>query len=125
MVVFMEWNVMMWGTYLILMFCYDPVFLGPSHPVTIILGLVCLVGAILMFKKQLHITQWGRNIRFALATVIVFWTFVEICGRNGFFNEIWNDPMNHPLQMALILAAFVAVICTSIFFSRYISKEDV
>ena len=79
----------------------------------------------LMFKKQLHITQWGRNIRFALATVIVFWTFVEICGRNGFFNEIWNDPMNHPLQMALILAAFVAVICTTIFFSRYISKEDV
>lgn len=124
MIVFMEWNVMMWGIYLILMFCYDPVFLGPSHPVTIILALVCLIGAILMLKKQLYISQWGRNIRFALATVIVFWTFVEICGRNGFFNEIWNDPMNHPLQMVLILAAFVAVICITVFFSRYISTED-
>ena len=124
MVVFIEWNVMMWGVYLILMFCYDPVFLGPSHPVTIILALVCLIGALLMLKKQLYISQWGRNIRFALATVIIFWTFVEICGRNGFFNEIWNDPMNHPLQMLLILATFGAVTGITVFFSRYISDDE-
>lgn len=28
--------------------------------------------SILMLKKELHIAAWGRNIRYALATVIVF-----------------------------------------------------
>ena len=32
-VTFMEWNVMMWGIYLLMMFCYDPVFLGQDHHV--------------------------------------------------------------------------------------------
>lgn len=123
-VVFMEWNVMMWGCYLVLMFCYDPVFFGQSHPVTVVFALVCLIGSALMLKKQLHISTWGRNIRFALATVIVFWTFVEIVGRNGFFNEIWTDPMNHKTGVALIFAAFVAVIALTMFFSRYISVEE-
>ncbi len=123
-VVFMEWNVMMWGVYLVLMFCYDPVFLGQSHPVTIIFALVCLVGAALMLKKQLHISSWGRNIRFALATVIVFWSFVEIAGRNGFFNEIWTDPMNHVTGVSLIFAAFVGVIAATVFFSRFITVDN-
>lgn len=123
-VVFMEWNVMMWGCYLVLMFCYDPVFLGQSHPVTVVFALVCLIGSALMLKKQLHISTWGRNIRFALATVIVFWTFVEIVGRNGFFSEIWTDPMNHKTGVAVIFAAFVAVIALTMFFSRYISVEE-
>ena len=105
--VFMEWNVMMWGVYLLLMFCYDPVFLGQSHPVTLLIGAIALVSTFLMIKKQLLIRQWGRNIRFALATVIVFWTFVEICGRNGLFNEVWTDPVNHITEMAIILGAFI------------------
>lgn len=123
-VVFMEWNVMMWGVYLVLMFCYDPVFLGQSHPVTLIFALVCLVGSILMLKKQLHIFSWGRNMRFALATVIVFWSFVEIAARNGFFNEIWTDPMNHLVGMGVIFAAFIAVIGATLFFSRYITVDS-
>lgn len=105
--VFMEWNVMMWGVYLLLMFCYDPVFLGQSHPVTLLIAAVALVSTLLMIKKQLLISQWGRNIRFALATVIVFWTAVEICGRNGLFNEVWTDPVNHITEMVIILGAFV------------------
>lgn len=105
--VFMEWNVMMWGVYLLLMFCYDPVFLGQSHPVTLLIAAIALVSTFMMIKKQLLIKQWGRNIRFALATVIVFWTFVEICGRNGMFNEVWTDPVNHITEMAIILGAFI------------------
>lgn len=109
-VIFMEWNIMMWGLYLLLMFCYDPVFLGSSHPVTYVLAFVCLVGAALMLKKQLRIGSWGRNLRMAYATVIVFWSFVEIATRNGFFSEIWVDPMNHWIEMIMMLAAFVVLI---------------
>ncbi len=109
-VTFMEWNIMMWGLYLLLMFCYDPTFLGESHPVTFAIAAVCLIGSALMFKKQLHIGSWGRNLRMSLATVIVFWTAVEIAGRNGMFKEIWVDPANHVGEMVAILAVFVLLI---------------
>lgn len=121
--VFMEWNVMMWGLYLVLMFCYDPVFLGSRHPVTLGVALISLVGSLLMLKKQFRIGSWGRNIRFALATVIIFWTFVEVMARNGFFNEVWVDPLNHVTEMCIILGAFVGVIIATLFFSRYVSAE--
>lgn len=109
-VTFMEWNIMMWGLYLLLMFCYDPQFLGESHPVTYGVAIVCLVASALMFKKMLHIRQWGMNIRMALATVIVFWTFVEVAARNGFFKEIWVDPLHHLVEMTLALIVFVALV---------------
>lgn len=109
-VMFMEWNIMMWGLYLLLMFCYDPVFLGSRHPVTIGIAIAALIGSIVMFGKQLRIGQWGRNIRFAYATVVVFWTFVEIMARNGMLNEIWVAPMEHIAEMSVIVGIFVALI---------------
>lgn len=108
-VVFMEWNIMMWGLYLLLMFCYDPVFLGDHHPVTYAIAAACLIGSALMVKKQLTIGSWGRNIRMSLATVIVFWTFVEVVARNGLFKEIWIDPLGHVVEMLALLALFVVV----------------
>lgn len=104
---FMELNMMMWACYLLLMFCYDPEFLGDRHPVTMIIGAGCLIGAVFMFIKELGIASWGANIRMAIATVIVFWTPVEIMGRNDLFNEIWVAPTEHVTEMAIILAAFL------------------
>ena len=109
-VTFMEWNIMMWGLYLLLMFCYDPVFLGTTHPVTYAIGIFCLIGSGMIFKKQLYIGHWGRNLRMSLANVIVLWTAVEIAARNGFFKEIWVDPGNHVAEMVGILLVFVGLI---------------
>ena len=123
-VVFMEWNIMMWGLYLLLMFCYDPVFLGSSHPVTLAIAVGALLSSMLMFWKQLHIGHWGRNIRFALATVIIFWTFVEVAARNGFFREIWVDPMHHITEMGGILIVFILLIAATIFFARRQTNDE-
>lgn len=109
-VTFMEWNIMMWGLYLLLMFCYDPVFLGTTHPVTYAIGILCLIGSGMIFKKQLYIGHWGRNLRMSLANVIVLWSAVEIAARNGFFKEIWVDPGNHVAEMVGILLVFVGLI---------------
>lgn len=109
MVTFMELNVMLWAMYLLLMFCYDPVFLGSSHPVTFLVGLLCLVGSGFMLKRQLHIRPWGANIRMSIATVLVFWSFVEVVARNGLLNEIWVDPLNHILEMSVIAIVFIAL----------------
>jgi hypothetical protein len=106
-VTFMELNMLLWTCYLLLMFCYDNNFLGDRHPVTFIIGAGCLIGSFFMFKKQLKISSWGANIRFSIATVIVFWTPVEILGRVNFFSEIWTDPINYLTEMSIMLAAFV------------------
>lgn len=123
-VTFMEWNIMMWACYLVLMFCYDPVFLGEDHPMTYLIATLCLAGSALMFKKQLHIAPWGRNLRMALATVIVFWTAVEVAARNGFFSEIWVDPMNHVGEMLLILATFIAIACGCLLYNAKPQTQD-
>ena len=106
---FMELNMMMWACYLLLMFCYDTRFLGDHHPVTLIIGAGCLIGAVFMFIKQLRIASWGANIRMAIATVVVFWTPVEIMGRNDIFNEIWVAPLEHVTEMITILAVFLVL----------------
>lgn len=108
-VTFMELNMMLWGLYLLLMFCYDKNFLGDHHPVTFLVGLVCLIGSLLMLRRQLHIASWGANIRMAIATVIVFWTPVEILGRINFFKEFWVEPEKYRLQMIAILAVFIVL----------------
>jgi len=106
---FLELNVMMWTSYLLLMFVYDPVFLGESHPVTLALAVVCLVGSVFMFYTLLKRAVWGASIRMAIATVIVFWTAVEIVARNGFFNEFWVEPLQHMPEIITILVSFLAI----------------
>ena len=87
-VTFMETMMMLWGMYLLLMFCYDKSFLGDHHPITFLVGLGCFIGSLFMFKRQLYIASWGANIRMSIATVIVFWTPVEILGRIKLFQRI-------------------------------------
>ncbi len=109
-VTFMELNMILWTSYLALMFCYDKRFLGDHHPVTFLLGFGCLVGSIFMFKRELKLKEWGANIRMAIATVIVFWTPVEIIGRLNLFKEIWIEPEKYKAPMITILLAFIALL---------------
>lgn len=108
-VTFMELMMIMWGSYLLLMFCYDDEFLGDHHPVTLLVGLACLAASFFIFAKQLRISSWGANIRMAIVTVIVFWTPVEILGRMNLFQEIWIAPMEHKTEMLTILVVFIAI----------------
>lgn len=108
-VTFMELNMMLWGLYLLLMFCYDKQFLGDHHPITFLVGLGCLVGSFFMFKRQLKLAAWGANIRMAIATVIIFWTPVEILGRINFFKEFWVEPERYAFQLSCILLLFIGL----------------
>ncbi|EFI73097.1 conserved hypothetical protein [Segatella baroniae B14] len=44
--------------------------------------------------------------------------------RNGFFNEIWVEPLNHIREMTFILTIFIIVVALTIFCSKYIKTED-
>ena len=106
---FEELNVMMWVCYLVLMFVYDPVFLGESHPVTIAIAVGCVIGDIFMFKYELKLQGWGPNIRMAISTVVVLWTAIEVFSRNDLLTEFWVDPFNHIPEMVSILVCFIAL----------------
>ena len=108
-VTFMEINMMLWAFYLLLMFCYDKRFLGDHHPVTFLVGLSCFIGSVFMFKRQLKLAAWGSNIRMAIATVIIFWTPIEILGRINFFREFWVEPEKYSLEMIVILVMFLGL----------------
>ena len=49
LVTFMELNMILWASYLLLMFCYDSNFLGDRHPVTSIVAAGCLLGSIFKY----------------------------------------------------------------------------
>lgn len=108
-VTFMELNMMLWVSYVLLMFCYDTHFLGDTHPVTIAIGLGCLVGSVFIFLRQLRIPAWGANIRMAIATVMTLWTFVEILGHIGILKEIWLEPTEHVGAMSVLAALFLGL----------------
>ncbi len=114
-VTFEEINLILWASYLLLMFCYDNIFIGDHSPVTMAVGAVCLVGSFFIFKKQLRLSSWGANIRMAIPTVIVFWVPVEILGRLNFFNEFWVEPQKHVMEMSFILLAFLVLLAIPMF----------
>lgn len=117
-VTFMELMMILWGSYLLLMFCYDDVFLGENHPVTLLVGVGCFIGSFFIFAKQLRIPAWGANIRMAIATVVVFWTPVEILGRMDLLDEIWVAPLEHKTEMIIILGAFLCLVAYIVFKSK-------
>ncbi len=117
-VTFMQLNMMLWTSYLLLMFCYDPVFIGDTSIITFLVGLGCFVGSIFIFKKQLRIKDWAANIRMAIATVIVFWVPVEVLGRNNIFKEFWIHPMEYALEIGLIALSFIVLVIWMIWKGR-------
>lgn len=108
-VTFMEMNLMLWVSYVVLMFCYDTNFLGDTHPVTLTLAVGCLVGSAFIFKKQMSIASWGANIRMAIPTVLTLWTFVEVLGHIGILKEIWIEPLEHLRIMITLALLFLAL----------------
>lgn len=101
-VVFME----VWTCYLTLMFCYDERFLGDRHPVTLLVGMLGLIGSLFMFARLLRYSSWGMSLRYGFATVIIFWIAVEVFDRISLLPALWNAPREHLLQIVLIGGSF-------------------
>ncbi|MFT3738904.1 MAG: hypothetical protein QM786_09105 [Breznakibacter sp.] len=121
-VTFIELNLILWTSYLLLMFCYDDHFIGDRHPVTALVAFGSLVGSAFMFRRLLKIGQWGYSIRYSIPTVIVFWTFVEVLGRWDLFREIWVEPMQYKTEMLTMLIALAILLGILLFNIR--KKRD-
>lgn len=105
-VAFMEVITMLWTCYLTLMFCYDERFLGDRHPMTLLVGMLGLIGSLFMFARLLRYSSWGMSLRYGFATVIIFWIAVEVFDRISLLPALWNAPGEHILQIILIGGSF-------------------
>lgn len=110
LVTFMELTLILWTNYMVLLFCYDDHIIGDRHPITALVAFGCLIGSLFMFRRLVHISQWSYAIRFAIATVVVFRTFVEVMERWNAFREIWMQPMAYKSEMITLLAAFIVLV---------------
>ncbi|MDE7427562.1 MAG: hypothetical protein K2M79_07165 [Muribaculaceae bacterium] len=109
-VTFMELNVIMWSSYIVLLLCYDSTFGGDHSWLTLTVAGVCLGASVWMFRNLLRLRAWGYSLRYATATVIIFWTFVEVMGRLNIMEEIWVRPLEYALQMSVIAGIFIIMI---------------
>lgn len=110
MTTFMELNVLLWTCYMVLLFAYDNEFLGDRHPVTVFIAFGSLAWSVYLFIKLLKIKKIPYAIRYAIPTVIIFWTFVEILGRWDIMTEIWVEPSHYWVEMTAMCVAFVALL---------------
>lgn len=60
-VTFMELMMLLWTSYLLLMFCYDDVFLGENHPVTLLVGVGCLSARSLSSPNSCAFLRGGQH----------------------------------------------------------------
>lgn len=114
-VTFMETVMLLWSSYLLLMFAYDKSILGDKHPVTIGIATACLLWSIWLFVRLLGIKSMGRAIRYSIPTVIIFWTFVEVMGRIGLLKEIWVEPTTYKTEMTIMLVMLITVVAIGVF----------
>lgn len=109
-VTFMETNLLLWTSYLVLLFCYDDQILGDRHPITGLIAFGCLFVSMIMFGRLLKIGSLGGSVRFAIPTVVIFWTFVEVMGRWNLLHEIWVHPFHYWKEMLYFLLMLIGAL---------------
>ena len=103
-----------WFCYVALLLIYDEAILGDRHPVTYGLFFANTVWAVYLIQRLMRFWKVTTAIRYGIPTAIIAWNTVELLGRWGFFTEIWTEPMEYALEMAMIFGAFVVVTVLSI-----------
>ena len=122
-VAFMEVITMLWTCYLVLMFCYDERFFGDHHPVTLLVGMLGLIGSIFMFAKLLRHASWDMSLRFGFATVIIFWIAVEVFDRIHLFPGLWENPGGYKQELFLIAASIIFTGCCLVYNNLFVLKN--
>lgn len=118
MTTLMELTALLWTLYLVLLFVYDANFIGDRHAVSYIVAFGSLLWSLFLFVKLIRITKMAYAIRYAIPTVIIFWTFIEILGRWDVFKEIWVEPSKYWLEMLITAIVFIVLLFITAFEKR-------
>ena len=80
---------MIWIGHLILFFGYDEDFFGPQGLYCKVVFILCLLGGSYLFYKLTKAKEMDYAFRYAMPTVIVLWSCVELLVKWEFFSEPW------------------------------------
>lgn len=114
----METIFVLWAFYILLLVAYDDAIFGDRHPFTYAVFGGSLLWSIYLITRLVKRARIAPAIRYAIPTVIIFWTAVEILGRWNFFKEIWIEPQAHSLELGITFAALVGAFVLSILTSQ-------
>ena len=124
MVTFMEFIMLLWGFYMVLLLAYDQNFAGDRHPVTYFIAFASALWSFILFVKLIKISQLAYAIRYAIPTVIIFWNFVEILGRWNVFTEIWIEPSNYLLEIILMVIVLLVLTVSVLFGEKNVQEAS-
>lgn len=78
-----------WAFYLLLLWAYDERLFGVYSLFTKAVMLGSIAGSVYVVYRLYQQTGWGAAVRYAVASMIVVWTPIEIAGKWGLFREPW------------------------------------
>lgn len=107
---FVETIMLLWFFYIVLLVVYDEQIAGDNHLATHFVAWGSLLWSVYLFAKLITKQVFDYAIRYAIPTVIIFWTFVEILGRWSLFKEIWIYPVEHWVESLLMFIALLVLV---------------
>lgn len=117
-ITFMELVVLLWTFYVLLLLVYDNTILGETHWAAKLVALTTLFWSIYLFIKLVKKEQFAYAIRYAIPTVVIFWTFVEMLSRWGIMTEIWVEPSKYWLEMLVVFVIFIVLLAIPPFITK-------
>jgi hypothetical protein len=99
---------MVWMGHILLFFTYDEDIFGPEGLFCKVIFVASLIGGTYLVYKLTKAEEMGFAFRYAMPTVIVVWTGIEILVKWDILSEPWLTL--NPLFLAVVAVAFVTVI---------------
>ncbi|MCK5254961.1 MAG: hypothetical protein KAQ81_02990, partial [Deltaproteobacteria bacterium] len=99
---------MIWMGHLLLFFAYDKDFFGPQGVFCKMIFIVCLIGGSYLFYRLTKAEEMDYAFRYAMPTVIVLWSCIEILVKWKVFSEPWITL--NPIFMFFVMIAFLVII---------------
>jgi hypothetical protein len=99
---------MIWIGHLILFFGYDEDFFGPRGAFCKAVFILCLLGGSYLFYRLTKAQEMDYAFRYAMPTVVVLWSCVELLVKWKIFSEPWITL--NPLFLAGVTIAFIAIL---------------
>jgi len=99
---------MIWVGHMILFFGYDEDFFGPRGLYCKTVFVLCLAGGSYLLYQLTRAQEMDYAFRYAMPTVIVLWSCVELLVKWEITSEPWITL--NPLFLIIVTAAFIAIL---------------
>ena len=98
---------LIWTIYLFAIFINDPRLIGYDSVAAMIITVGFVIWGVYLARKLFQQRGLGPTFRYAIATGNILWLPIEAFSRWGLYPEIWIKPAEYPVEMLLVLVAFV------------------